>query len=376
MRMHVFVSVMSSYLLVSPFTQAFAATTALVDPCEKGYSEDPNADSSYCTIPEDQSTDYLSPLEFFINHIPNSKELIIDAAFLTPIEMLVSTYFHFSSAAANAVLRDIAKVPTAVIKESFGITVGSTGVHYGPGHTYSQYSKIAGKVGGVVAGYFLGYDIDAAAKRANMPSDMVARIFVNIEKEKQQIDKARKKKFGDQYIAQSYWDYFTENLNAQWPLKAVLENLPSGSIALILDEYVLEKFDLKNGAQNFVFFLGNYFLQSALMNAKNSYAQNRAELADSNFAVRWALPLVTSFLSVTAKNILTSYLLTTAGASTKDGMGVILDNLYEIPYDRVYDWLVKASVPYVAPFYDAKALVKYAASYVYASKETEFKEEI
>lgn len=154
-------------------------------------------------------------LEFIWNRVPNTKEILYDIPLGAVVEIglkKAGLKFDNNNAAAKSIIRDISKVPSAILKALDDVEVGSTGVKFDAANVVSAIVKPATKAACIAFLQERGYETNDASQICNYPGDFVARIFVVAGKDKQ---KAKHNA--------SFPRYFVEEFNAGWIARPLMQ---------------------------------------------------------------------------------------------------------------------------------------------------------
>lgn len=154
-------------------------------------------------------------LGFFWNRVPNAEELFYDISLGAFIEIAlkkVGLDFGNNNPSAKSIIRDISKVPSAVLKAFYNVEVGGTGIKFGTANVVSQITKPLTKIGCIVLLKKHGYEDDSASEICNYPGDFFARIFVLAGKDKQKSENS-----------DYFYQYFVEKFNKGWIVRPLIQ---------------------------------------------------------------------------------------------------------------------------------------------------------
>ncbi|MBI2603127.1 MAG: hypothetical protein HYW48_08725 [Deltaproteobacteria bacterium] len=126
-------------------------------------------------------------LVFVWKRIPNTQEMFIDIVIQAPLDVALGSFTSQlgDNPSAKSFLRDLLKLPPTLLKAWKSVNIGSTGLVFDVSNVYSQVSKVAMKVGGILVFTHLGMNPEAAGTTANYLGDPLAKLFIKAGKDRQ-----------------------------------------------------------------------------------------------------------------------------------------------------------------------------------------------
>lgn len=266
-----------------------------------------------------------SPISDFIwKRIPNRNEIIADVGLQTPIDMLIGCYVDLGkNPIAKAVVRDISKLPSAILKAFQGTQVGGTEFSFDRSNVYSQIVKVGVKVGGIhyLSNHF-HVDAEKAALLSNFPGDCAARSLVKVGMDSQ--------------IANSTLPieaFFFQEFDPSWGYNAVAEVAPKLALVSFIGAGI-KKLKIGENIKKTVvygFNAGHRFITPAsklVFNQKQNMKVNAEGFVKHGYS-RYSSYTYSAAVAMTAiffEQLVTTYIMAPVGRITQDTMMLSLEN--------------------------------------------------
>lgn len=302
--------------------------------------------------------------EFSLKRIPNRGEILSDSIPVALVEILLKAggWNFGSNPASKLILRDLAKLPSALIKTGLGIELGGTGRNFDSVKLAAALAKVAVK--GTVLVYLLKNDValnaaqaerdalalvpdaadklkaaettllevtlaamKAAGSASNYPGDFVTRLIILPNNDLQ-----------DEKSSLSYSDYVKSNLNVGWILgwiyRSAMQEMPKvyicAKIGGFLDKGTLSfrgqqyGINLNQRVGNLVFWVSNSLLGAGML-PTNGLRDNAALIESLPSAVAFGGSFVTSLSAGTLSYIVNTYIMATIGRIIPDAINVFVE---------------------------------------------------
>jgi hypothetical protein len=156
---------------------------------------------------------------FVTLRLPNANEVFANTISKSIADTLLGRYVNVfgDNPGASSIVRDVIKIPGALITAYYELEIGHTGDIHDAGSLYALGSRLLCKGSILGATYAMGSNLELAGRYSNYPCDSFSRFFYIVSRERQAIIREN-----PEYNL-TYHEFLTQNSKFSWVVEATGE---------------------------------------------------------------------------------------------------------------------------------------------------------